>query len=55
MCFNVDNSSEWYEMDVDITGQTQGSINVEPTGACKLLRFRLNKYPSTVYTSEMPV
>ena len=46
-------------MGVDITGQTQGSINVEPTnslsGACKLLIFRQNKYPSTVYTSETGV
>ena len=27
---NVDYTPEWSEMGVDITGQTQGSINVEP-------------------------
>ena len=30
-CNNVDNTPEWKEMGVDITGETQGSINLEPT------------------------
>ena len=43
-------------MGVDITGQHQCGANINGlSGACKLLRFRQIKYPSTVYTSETGV